>query len=120
MAADGRSNEVGRRRQAQRGAATARAGRQIHADARTLHRCDSEERDNLEKHSDDATREVIDEHLEAGLDLASPQLAGDIALTSGVLMLDVRYELGLTSLDDTSSEADVKSRVFSMNAGFVF
>jgi hypothetical protein len=44
----------------------------------------------------------------------------DVTLPSGLLLFDLRYELGLTSIDDSSAEADTKNRVFSMNAGFGF
>jgi hypothetical protein len=44
----------------------------------------------------------------------------DVALPSALLVFDLRYELGLTSVDDTSAEHEINHRVLSVNGGFAF
>ena len=46
-------------------------------------------------------------------------LGAEYELESG-LFFDARYNLGLTSLDDSSANADVKNAVFQIGVGFVF
>lgn len=44
----------------------------------------------------------------------------DIPLQAGGLNFEARYMLGLTSVDDTSDDADISNRVFSLLAGYYF
>jgi opacity protein-like surface antigen len=42
----------------------------------------------------------------------------DMAVGKAFLVLDLRYTLGLTSIDDDSNPSDIKHRAFSIMAGF--
>jgi hypothetical protein len=44
----------------------------------------------------------------------------DLAAGSGSFVIDARYTWGLTRLDDSSDEADVKSGVWSFSVGYAF
>jgi hypothetical protein len=39
---------------------------------------------------------------------------------NGVALIDLRLDLGLSSVDDSDEEADVKNQVISINAGYAF
>jgi len=57
-----------------------------------------------------------------GLDARSLQVSADFGagLDIGRFTVGLRYHLGLTSVDDTGADADVKNRVFSIIAGYGF
>jgi hypothetical protein len=44
----------------------------------------------------------------------------DLAAGSGSFILDVRYTLGLTTIDDTDNPDDVKNGVWSFSVGYAF
>jgi hypothetical protein len=44
----------------------------------------------------------------------------DIGLTTGTLMIDVRYALGLTNVDDTDEDTSINNQGFMITAGFAF
>ena len=44
----------------------------------------------------------------------------DFGLGTGTLMVDLRYELGLTSIDDTDADQSIRNQGFVITAGFVF
>ena len=63
---------------------------------------------------------------EAGIDIKSIDFGGVIAAGLGIekgpgqIMLGARYNLGLTTIDDSSDEEDIKSRAFTFLAGYSF
>jgi hypothetical protein len=44
----------------------------------------------------------------------------DLALGEGLLMFDVRYTMGLTSIDDTDDDWDVKNKAITLMVGYGF
>jgi len=44
----------------------------------------------------------------------------DIDLGTGTLLFDARYNLGLTSIDDSVDDGDIKNSVISFNVGYLF
>lgn len=44
----------------------------------------------------------------------------DIGLAAGTLMIDARYGLGLTSIDDTDADQSINNQGFMITAGFAF
>ena len=42
----------------------------------------------------------------------------DFAAGSGSFVIDIRYTLGLTSVDDSGFDADLKNKVFSASIGY--
>ncbi len=44
----------------------------------------------------------------------------DVPLDSGGLNFELRYNFGITTVDETSQEAEIKNRVFSLLAGYYF
>jgi len=65
------------------------------------------------------TQDVKDETRPVDLGLVAG--AGlDVALPGGLLIFDLRYEVGLLTVDDTSREDDIRNRVLSANGGFAF
>ncbi len=63
---------------------------------------------------------------EAGIDIKSIDLGGVVAAGLGIetgpgeIMLGARYNLGLTTIDDSAHEWDLKSRAFTFLAGYSF
>jgi hypothetical protein len=57
-----------------------------------------------------------------GADAKSVQFSADFGagLDIGRFTVGLRYQLGLTSVDDTGADADVKNRVFTIIAGYGF
>lgn len=44
----------------------------------------------------------------------------DFGVSSGTLMIDFRYELGLTSIDDSNADLSINNQGFMVTAGFAF
>jgi len=44
----------------------------------------------------------------------------NIDLGTGTLLFDARYNLGLTSIDDSADDGDIKNSVISFNVGYLF
>jgi hypothetical protein len=44
----------------------------------------------------------------------------DVGVATGTPMIDVRYALGLTSVDDSDEDASITNQGFMITAGFAF